>query len=76
MTDTYDLTLKLLIAGDSSVGKTNFTNRNWNIQSNTKRKNNFSYRSLKYNLNKNRIQKEDLIFYYMLLFTEVNYYIK
>ena len=38
-----------------------FTNRNWNIQSNTKRKNNFSCRSLKYNLNKNRIQKEDLI---------------
>ena len=27
MTDTYDLTLKLLIVGDSSVGKTNFTNR-------------------------------------------------
>ena len=27
MTDTFDLTLKLLIVGDSSVGKTNFTSR-------------------------------------------------
>ena len=38
-----------------------FTNRNWNIQSNTKRNNNFSCKSLKYNLNKNRLQKEDII---------------
>ena len=38
-----------------------FTNRNWNIQSNTKRSNNFSCSSLKYNLIKNRIQKEDII---------------
>ena len=38
-----------------------FTNRNWNIQSNKKRSNNFSCSSLKYNLNKNRIQKEDII---------------
>ena len=38
-----------------------FTNRNWNIQSNKKRSNNFSCGSLKYNLNKNRIQKEDII---------------
>ena len=27
MTDNYDLTLKLLIVGDSSVGKSNFTSR-------------------------------------------------
>ena len=38
-----------------------FTNRNWNIQSNKKRSNNFSCSSLKYNLIKNRIQKEDII---------------